>query len=56
MTLINKETFDILESINFEALQEFKCRIDINPDDYFECDEEIAPIICLLNKKGYRFI
>ena len=54
MTLINKETFDILESINFEALQEFKCGIDINPDDYFECDEEIAPIICLLNKKGYR--
>ncbi|SFU89723.1 hypothetical protein [Butyrivibrio sp. M55] len=53
MTLINKETFDILESINFEALQEFKCEMDINPDDYFECDEEIAPIICLLNKKGY---
>ena len=54
MTLINKETFDILESINFDALQEFKCEMDINSDDYFECDEGIAPIICLLNKKGYR--
>ena len=43
MAYININTFDILE-----------CPLKENIEDYFECDEFIAPIISLLNKKGYR--
>lgn len=43
MAYININTYDILEEPEKEEL-----------DDYFECDEFIAPIISLLNKKGYR--
>ncbi len=43
MAYININTYDILEVPEKEEL-----------DDYFECDEFIAPIISLLNKKGYK--
>lgn len=43
MALINKENFDILHDC--EAGKE---------DDYFEVDENIALIISMLNKKGYK--
>lgn len=43
MVLIHKQTFDILKSIPDESELE----------NYFSCDEEIAPVISLLNKKGY---
>lgn len=43
MSLIHKESFDILN--NCEEGKE---------GDYFEVDENIALIISLLNKKGYR--
>lgn len=43
MSLIHKESFDILNDC--EAGRE---------DDYFEVDENIALVVSLLNKKGYR--
>ncbi len=43
MAYININTYDILEVPEKDDL-----------DDYFECDEFIAPIISLLNKKGYK--
>lgn len=43
MAYININTYDILELPEKDDL-----------DDYFECDEFIAPIISLLNKKGYK--
>lgn len=43
MAFINKNDFSILSFIN-----------DIMKEDYFECDDLIAPAISLLNKKGYK--
>lgn len=43
MAYIHKETYEILHSVDDEEKK-----------DYFECDEGIAPIISLLNKKGYK--
>ncbi|WP_026653420.1 hypothetical protein [Butyrivibrio proteoclasticus] len=54
MALINKNTFDILQSIDFNGFETFDCGKGFNKEDYFECDEEIAPVISLLNKKGYK--
>ena len=42
MAYINVRTYEILEQPEDQDLEE-----------YFECDEMIAPIISLLNKKGY---
>ena len=42
MAIINKSTFEIYELDDRD-----------NENDYFECDELIAPVISLLNKKGY---
>lgn len=42
MAYINKETFNIRQDVP---------NSDIN--DYFEVDELIAPVISILNKKGY---
>lgn len=44
MVLINKNTFDIFTRIVGEKY---------NKDDYFECDELLAPTIYNLNSKGY---
>jgi len=44
MALIDRNTFDILEH----------CELQSGTGDYFECDEELAGIISILNKKGYR--
>ena len=43
MSLIHKEKFDILNDCE-----------DGREDDYFEVDENIALVISMLNKKGYR--
>lgn len=43
MSLIHKENFDILNDCE-----------DGREDDYFEVDENIALVISMLNKKGYR--
>lgn len=43
LAYINKTTLDILQNLASEEI-----------DDYFECDEDIAPIVALLNKKGYK--
>lgn len=43
MSLIHKENFDILDYCE-----------DGKEDDYFEVDENIALIISMLNKKGYK--
>ena len=43
MAYINKNDFSILSYI-----------IDEDDENYFECDDMIAPTISLLNKKGYR--
>ncbi|MBR6322250.1 MAG: hypothetical protein IKR59_05230 [Lachnospiraceae bacterium] len=45
MAFINLKTFDILEKEGPE--EAFR-------EGYFECDEEIAGVVLLLNKKGYR--
>ena len=42
MACIHKKTFDIYHSDQL-----------IMPDDYFEVDDEIAPSIQMLNRKGY---
>ena len=44
MAIINKKDFSILAFDTREATR----------DDYFECDDLIAPAISLLNRKGYR--
>lgn len=46
MAYINKKDFSIRE---FVLMNKF-----IPNDDYFECDDLIAPAIALLNKKGYK--
>lgn len=43
MAYINKKDFSIMSCIN-----------SLFEDEYFECDEIIAPAISLLNKKGYE--
>ena len=43
MSLIHKKSFDILNDCE-----------EGKGDDYFEVDENIALIISLLNKKGYK--
>ena len=43
MSLIHKETFDILNNCEYGK-----------EEDYFEADENIALIISVLNKKGYK--
>lgn len=45
MAYINKNDFSILDYIK-----------DEDQENYFECDELIAPAISLLNKKGYETI
>ena len=44
MAFINKNDFSIVGYVDNYILA----------DDYFECDDLIAPAISLLNKKGYR--
>ena len=44
MAYVNLNTFDILEKDNPKA----------DSSGYFECDEEMAGIIRILNQKGYR--
>ncbi len=43
MAIVSKKNFDVIESDSREGRE----------DDYFECDELIAPVISVLNKKGY---
>ena len=43
MVIISKKTFEVFTSDSADALKE----------EYFECDELIAPSISLLNLKGY---
>lgn len=43
MAYINKNDFSIVDGV-----------VDQYKDDYFECDDLIAPAISLLNKKGYK--
>ncbi len=45
MAIINSETFDILEGYLIEHGSQ---------EHFFDCDEELAGIISILNKKGYR--
>ncbi len=45
MAYVNLKTFDILEKEDLE---------ERGRSDSFECDEEMAGIILLLNRKGYR--
>jgi len=45
MASIHKETFDMY--------QYDKHNLILSPDDYFSVDEAIAPVIQLLNRKGY---
>lgn len=45
MAFINLKTFDVLEKEGPE--EAFR-------EGYFECDEEIAGVVLLLNQKGYR--
>lgn len=45
MAFINLKTYDILEK---------ECPNPQFSADYFECDEEMAGVLLLLNKKGYR--
>ena len=48
MAHINKKDFSIISDyINIDNLE-------TDSDDYFECDDMIAPTISLLNKKGYK--
>ena len=44
MAFINKKDFSIVGFVNDYLLK----------DDYFECDDLIAPAISLLNRKGYK--
>ena len=44
MAYINKKDFSIVGYVDDFVLE----------DDYFECDDLIAPAISLLNKKGYK--
>lgn len=44
MVFINKKDFSIVNVIEDADMR----------DDYFECDDFIAPAISLLNKKGYK--
>lgn len=44
MALINKKDFSIISTNQDHRTQ----------DDYFECDDLIAPAISLLNRKGYK--
>ena len=46
MAIINKKDFSIMDHV---LMSKF-----IDNNDYFECDDLIAPAIALLNKKGYR--
>lgn len=41
MLYIDKETYDIVMNKK-------------NDESYFECDDNMAPIISILNKKGYK--
>jgi len=44
MALIDRNTFDILEHYEISGSE----------GDFFDCDEELAGTVSLLNKKGYR--
>ena len=48
MAFINKKDFSIIS--DYLPYNDLKP----TPEDYFECDDMIAPTISLLNRKGYK--